>query len=96
MAGEMKAGSYGFIARDRGTSGDSALMLRILLLVHLPVLFLFRGHVMTDRAAAGGTKHAMVVCHVAGNTPDDGALDAALGVGGCCHANNQGETGNSR
>jgi hypothetical protein len=55
-------------------------MMRVLLLVHLPLLFLFRRHMMADSAAPRGTHHAMV-SHMAGDTADNGALDTALRLG---------------
>ena len=53
-------------------------VIRGLLLTFL-LLLLFR-HVMADRTTAGRAQHA-VVRHVSGHTADNGALDAALGIG---------------
>ena len=48
-----------------------------LLLPLLPV-----GSVAAIEAAGGGAKHAVMTGEMAGGTSDDGALDAALGIGG--------------
>jgi hypothetical protein len=47
------------------------------------------GLVMTDHASGGGADFAMSG-NVAGDSPDDGALDASLGFsgGGECHTQN--------
>jgi hypothetical protein len=62
-------------------------------LIGLPLLpFLFRRHVMTNNTAAGRADNT-VMRHVASDTADDGAFDAALGLGRSHRAGDQGESG---
>jgi hypothetical protein len=53
-------------------------------------------HMTADQAAGGCTQYTMVACIMTGDAADDGALDAALGVGryrGCCKCQRQRESG---
>ena len=59
------------------------------------LLLLFRRHVMPHRTTAGRAQNP-VMCHMTGNTADDGTLDAALGHRWCRTGGNQGEAGDNR
>ena len=47
------------------------------------------GMVAAVEAAGGGAEHAVMAGIMTGDTADDGALDAALGVGGRCRGQNK-------
>jgi hypothetical protein len=63
----------------------------LLLLVGLPLPL--RRHVVTNRASARGTQHA-VMRHVSGDAADDGTLDTTLGLDWPRRGGRQGERDN--
>ena len=69
--------------------GGLALALALTLALALSLPLPLVGVVAAIEAAGGSAEHAMMAGIMTGDTADDGALDAALGVGGRCRGQNK-------
>jgi len=58
------------------------LLILLLFLLLQPLLGLLLGNVVSDDATGNRTSDGMVTCDMSCHTPDDGALDTALRIGG--------------